>query len=67
MTWEYWVLVVGLIVGGGLLFFVLAKSGEKIIERNNLKLFNSPTERNLFGYDNKAVISMTDLRPPSSE
>jgi hypothetical protein len=33
MTWQYWILVVGLITGGGLIFFVMAKVGEKLVTR----------------------------------
>jgi len=35
MTWQYWVMVVSLIVGGGILFFVLAHLGEKMLQAND--------------------------------
>lgn len=35
MTWQYWVMVVSLIIGGGFLFFVMAHLGEKMLQRND--------------------------------
>ncbi len=63
MTWQFWILVVGLITGGGLLFYVLARLGEKLIEKNELadKEGNLAEKhiQNLHGYDNK--ITITDM------
>jgi hypothetical protein len=56
MTWQHWILVVGLITGGGLLFFILAKFGEKLVEKNNTILPTSSL-KNLTGYDSKLSIS----------
>ena len=61
MTWQFWILVVGLITGGGLLFYVLARLGEKLIEKNELadkeENFAEKNIQNLQGYDNKITIS----------
>ena len=65
MTWEYWVLVVGLIVGGGVLFFILAKFGEILIARtaSNVEMEKSHNNKDLSNacYDNKIEISMTEI------
>ena len=65
MTWEYWVLVVGLIVGGGVLFFILAKFGEILIARtaSKVEMENSHNNNDLSNacYDNKIDISMTEI------
>ena len=61
MTWQYWILVVGLILGGGVLFFILAKLGEKIIARDEHRLQAASNNKTLSGYDNKISISMTDV------
>jgi hypothetical protein len=37
MTWQYWVMVVGLIVGGGIIFFAMAHIGEKMLQKNDEK------------------------------
>ena len=55
MTWQYWVLVVGIITGGGLIFFVLAKRGERLVTRIEAEKTYSTTP--LAGYDNKFPIS----------
>lgn len=40
MTWQYWVLTVGLVVGGALVFWIMMKLGEKLcqkqIEKENI-------------------------------
>jgi hypothetical protein len=63
MTWQFWILVVGLITGGGLLFYVLARLGEKLIEKNELadkeENLAEKNIQNLHGYDNK--ITITDM------
>ena len=60
MTWQYWVLVVGLIIGGGIIFFIMAKAGEKLLVSNQLKDIQMADIRQLHGYTNKVAISMTD-------
>ncbi len=61
MTWQFWILIVGLITGGGLLFYVLARIGEKLIEKNELadkaENFSEKNIQNLQGYDSKITIS----------
>ena len=41
MSWQYWVIVVGLVIGGGTLFFVLSFLGGKMLQWvtifNNIK------------------------------
>jgi hypothetical protein len=63
MTWEYWVLVVGLIVGGGILFFILAKFGENLIATTGTKLQMENSHKVLSNacYDNKIEISMNEM------
>ncbi len=63
MTWEYWVLVVGLIAGGGVLFYILAKFGENLIAKaaNKLQLENSHKDLTNACYENKIDISMTEI------
>ena len=61
MTWQYWILVIGLILGGGVLFFLLAKLGEKVIARDEQKLRTAADNKTLASYDNKITISMTDV------
>jgi hypothetical protein len=34
MSWQYWVLVESLIVGGGIIFVVLSNLGQKLIDRD---------------------------------
>jgi uncharacterized membrane-anchored protein YhcB (DUF1043 family) len=60
MTWQYWVLVVGLIIGGGIIFFVMAKVGEKLLVSNHLKDMQMSDQKQLHSYDNKVAISMTE-------
>ena len=60
MTWQYWVIVVGLIIGGGILFFIMAKIGEKLLVNNHLKDMQMTDQRQLHCYDNKVAISMAD-------
>jgi hypothetical protein len=31
MTWQYWVIVIGFVIGGGLLFFMLSVLGERLL------------------------------------
>ena len=57
MTWQYWILVVGLITGGGLIFFVMAKLGERLIQKNDVLLQESYSEKTLSSYDNKIHIT----------
>jgi hypothetical protein len=45
MTWQYWVLVVSLIVGGGIIFFILAHVGEKILLKNQVRLSRCSRDR----------------------
>lgn len=33
MTWQLWVLTVGLVVGGGILFYIMMFVGEKLVQR----------------------------------
>ncbi len=33
MTWQYWVMTVGLIVGGGGLFYAMMYIGEKLVQK----------------------------------
>ena len=33
MTWQLWVLTVGLVVGGGILFYIMMLVGEKLVQR----------------------------------
>lgn len=54
MTWQYWVLVVGLILGGGLLFFVLAKIGEKLVAKETARLERF-SQCPLKGFNNDAL------------
>jgi hypothetical protein len=61
MTWQYWILVVGLIVGGGILFFILAKLGEKIIARDEQRIQTATENKILSEYDNKITISMINV------
>jgi len=60
MTWQYWVLVVSLIVGGGIIFFIMAHIGEKLLLKNQVRDQMNKDQRNLVGYDNRVAISMTD-------
>ena len=60
MTWQYWVLVVSLIVGGGIIFFILAHIGEKLLAKNLLRDQQFKDQRQLTGYDNRVAISMTE-------
>jgi hypothetical protein len=60
MSWQYWVLVVSLIIGGGILFFIMAKVGEKLMVKNHLKDLQIANLKQLHGYHNKVTISMTD-------
>ena len=60
MSWQYWVLVVALIIGGGIIFYVMAKAGEKLLVKNHLKDIQMADQRQLNGYHNKVAISMTD-------
>jgi len=62
MSWEYWVLVETLIVGGGILFVVLSHLGQKLLEsydRRDMEAANTEEEtRQLAVYENK--IDITD-------
>jgi hypothetical protein len=60
MTWQYWVLVVSLIIGGGIIFFVMAKIGEKMLVKNQLKDIQMNHTKQMQGYDNRVAISMAD-------
>lgn len=60
MTWQYWVLVVALILGGGVIFFILAKLGERLLVKNQLKDIQMNHTKQMQGYDNKVAISMAD-------
>jgi len=60
MTWQYWVLVVSLIIGGGIIFFILAHIGERLLAKNMLRDQEFKDQRQLTGYDNRVAISMTD-------
>ena len=33
MTWQLWVLTVGLVVGGGIVFYFMMFIGEKLVQR----------------------------------
>ena len=33
MTWQYWILTVGLVVGGGLIFYLMMWVGEKLVQK----------------------------------
>ena len=33
MTWQYWILTVGLVVGGGFLFYLMMWVGEKLVQK----------------------------------
>ena len=33
MTWQLWVLTVGLVVGGALLFYLMMYVGEKLVQK----------------------------------
>ena len=57
MTWQYWVLVVGLITGGGLIFFILAKLGERLLAREEMKQMSMSSTTPLAGFDNKIRIA----------
>jgi len=54
MTWQFWVLVVGLILGGGLIFFTLAKLGERLVARETARLERF-SECPLKGFNNNAL------------
>jgi hypothetical protein len=59
MTWQYWVLVESLIVGGGILFVVLGHLGQKLIVHNESKYQIANTESKILHvYENK--IDMDD-------
>jgi hypothetical protein len=58
MTWQYWLMVIGLILSGGTIFFCMAKLGEKLIQKNNeieKAKEAHDVERTLQGHDNLAV------------
>lgn len=50
MTWQYWLLTVGLVVGGGFLFWVLMKIGEKLCQKQieKEKILEKQFENNAF-------------------
>jgi hypothetical protein len=54
MTWQFWVLVVGLILGGGLLFFILAKIGERLVVNETARL-ERYSQSPLKGFNNDAL------------
>ena len=62
MSWQYWVLVESLIVGGAILFVVLSHLGQKLIEHYDQKEQNTGSaeeeSRTLHIYENK--IDITD-------
>jgi hypothetical protein len=33
MTWQYWILTVGLVIGGGVLFYIFMWVGEKLVQK----------------------------------
>ncbi len=58
MTWQYWVLTVGLVVGGALVFWIMMKIGEKVCQKQveKEKIFEKLAEDNLFcGKSNLAL------------
>jgi hypothetical protein len=33
MTWQYWILTVALVIGGGVLFYIFMWVGEKLVQK----------------------------------
>ena len=62
MTWQYWVLVESLIVGGGVLFVLLGHLGQKLILSNEQKYQIASTENGkpMHVYENKIDIGETE-------
>jgi hypothetical protein len=60
MSWQYWVLVVCLIIGGGIIFWIMARIGENLLAKNMLRDSQFKDRKSLTGYDNRVEISMTD-------
>lgn len=62
MSWQYWLLVESLIVGGGILFVLLSHLGQKLMEHYDLKdqdaAITDEESRTLHIYENK--IDITD-------
>ena len=57
MTWQHWVIVVGFVVGGGLLFYVLSILGQRLLRYDEDKekaLLEAATRKK--SYDNEAII-----------
>lgn len=58
MTWQYWVLTVGLVVGGAILFWIMMKVGEKLCQKQiqKEKMLEKQLENNAFyGKSNLAL------------
>ena len=56
MTWQYWVIVVSLVVGCGLLFFVLSLLGERLLRYDEARAKAEAERRQLEGHDNGAMV-----------
>ncbi len=50
MTWQYWVLTVGLVIGGALVFWIMMKIGEKLCQKQiaKEKILEKQLENNAF-------------------
>ena len=60
MTWQYWVIVVSLVIGGGLLFFVLSVLGERLLRLEEEREKAEAARQRLEGRHNVAMITIPE-------
>ena len=56
MTWQYWVMVVGLILGGSILFNVLSFFGQRMLRQEEAEEMDRQAAEERRGYLNLGVI-----------
>ena len=56
MTWQYWVMVVGLILGGSILFNVLSFFGQRMLRQEEAEEMERRAAEERRGYLNLGVI-----------
>ena len=60
MTWQYWVIVVSLVVGGALLFFALSVLGERLLKFDEEREKAEAARLRLEGRHNVAMIPIPE-------
>ena len=60
MTWQYWVIVVSLVVGCGLLFYILSLLGERLLRYDEARAKADADRRQLEGRDNVAMVTIPE-------